>query len=58
MPKSNPLKPPKKTKVKSPILEKAGSPGGPHTPGAKKKRKKTELERRLQARRDSQIVGN
>ena len=39
-----PMKPHTPAKVKSPILEKAGSPGGPHTPGAKgtypKKKKK------------------
>jgi len=38
--KKNPLKPPPIRKVKSPILENAGSPGGPHTPGEKAKRKK------------------
>lgn len=54
----NPLKPPKREKMKSAILEATGEPGGPNTPGAKKKRKKTELERRLQERRTSQIVGN
>lgn len=40
MAKKNPLKRPKIKRVKSPILEKAGMPGGPHTPGAKKKKKK------------------
>jgi len=44
MSKENPLKPPPKRKVKSPILEDAKrrghGPGGPHTPGAKKKKRK------------------
>jgi len=34
------LKPHVPPRRKSPILEKAGDPGGPHTPGAKAKRKK------------------
>lgn len=38
MAKMKPHKPPRR---KSPILEKYGkNPGGPHTPGAKKKKKK------------------
>ena len=37
----NKLKPPKIPRVASPILEKMkSSPGGPHTPGEKAKRKK------------------
>lgn len=35
-----PMKPHVPPKVKSPILEGAGSPGGPYTPGEKEKRKK------------------
>lgn len=38
--KKKPMKPHVPPRVKSPILEDAGDPGGPHTPGAKAKRKK------------------
>lgn len=38
--KKKPMKPHVPPRVKSPILEGAGDPGGPHTPGAKAKRKK------------------
>lgn len=47
----NPLPPPERGGKPKRIGEDMGEPGGPHTPGAKKKRKKREAERKRKAKK-------